>query len=37
MPTETIIALTGILTMFFLFAGVLAWGDHQTRHLPIRK
>lgn len=37
MPTETIILLAAIVAMFFLFAGVLAWGNHQSGSLPQRK
>ena len=37
MPTETIIPLAAIVAMFFLFAGVLAWGNHQSGSLPPRK
>lgn len=37
MPIETIIPLTAIVAIFCLFAGVLAWGNHQTQRLPQRK
>lgn len=33
MPVETIVMLVGIVVAFGAFAGVLAWGDRQTRHL----
>ena len=33
MPLMNILVLMGITTMFVVFAAVLAWGDHQTRHL----
>jgi hypothetical protein len=33
-PTETIIPLAAIVAIFCLFAGVLAWGNHQTERLP---
>lgn len=36
MPTETIIPLAAIVAMFCLFAGALAWGNHQSGHLPPR-
>jgi hypothetical protein len=37
MPLETIILLVVIVTFFSVFAGALAWGEHQTRDLPQRK
>ena len=37
MPTETIIPLAAIVAMFLLFAGVLAWGNHQSGNMPSRK
>lgn len=34
MPTETVIVISGVIAMFVLFAGVLAWTDHRTRGYP---
>jgi archaellin len=36
MPIETIIVVAAIVTMFAVFAGVLAWGAQQTQRLPAR-
>ena len=36
-PTETIVVLAIIVTIFSVFASALAWGDYQTRRLPVRK
>jgi hypothetical protein len=36
-PTETIILIAVIVTIFTTFAGVLAWGERQTRNLPQRR
>jgi len=35
MPMTTAIVVTGIALAFVLFGSVLAWGDRQTRKLPI--
>ena len=32
MPTETAIAIAGIVLAFAVFAGVLAWADFYTRN-----
>jgi hypothetical protein len=37
MPTETIVMIVIVVTIFAVFASVLAWGDAQTRNLPTRK
>ena len=37
MPTETVILLVIIVAIFSVFASALAWGDYQTRRLPVRK
>ena len=37
MPTETIILLVIVVAIFAVFAGVLAWGDRQTRNLSEKK
>jgi hypothetical protein len=34
MPLTTVFGLVGISLVFATFAGALAWGEHQTRHLP---
>ena len=34
MPFTTVFVLVGISLVFATFAGALAWGEHQTRHLP---
>ncbi len=31
MPIESVLVLTGVLSLFALFAVFLAWGDWQTR------
>jgi uncharacterized membrane protein len=31
MPTETIIAISAVLTAFIVFAAALYWAEHQTR------
>lgn len=36
MPTDTIVMLIAVVTMFAVFSGALAWGDWQTRRLPRR-
>lgn len=36
MPTDTVVLLAVIVAIFAVFAGVLAWGDRQTRNLPKR-
>jgi hypothetical protein len=36
-PTETVILLVIIVAIFSVFASALAWGDYQTRRLPVRK
>jgi hypothetical protein len=33
MPTETIIVISAIVTLFVVFGAVLAWADAQTRNL----
>jgi hypothetical protein len=33
MPTETALAVIAISLPFIVFAIVLMWGEHQTRHL----
>jgi hypothetical protein len=30
MPTETAILVAGVVTVFLIFAAVLAWVDHRT-------
>jgi hypothetical protein len=37
MPTETIVMIAIVVTIFVVFASVLAWGDAQTRSLPRRR
>ncbi|MDP2408896.1 MAG: hypothetical protein Q8M26_01285 [Pseudolabrys sp.] len=32
MPTETAIVVAAIVLVFAIFAGTLAWADHQTRN-----
>jgi len=36
MPTDTIVMLAAVVTMFAVFSAALAWGDRQTRRLPPR-
>jgi len=36
-PTETIVMLVIVVAIFSVFAGVLAWGDRQTRGLSQKK
>jgi hypothetical protein len=31
MPIDSILVSAGVVAMFVVFAGVLIWGDHQTR------
>ena len=31
MPIDSILVSAGVVTMFVVFAGVLMWGNHQTR------
>jgi len=31
MPIESILVSASVVAMFVVFAGVLMWGDHQTR------
>jgi hypothetical protein len=31
MPLDAIVVSGGVLVVFFIFAGVLAWADRQTR------
>ena len=31
MPIDSILVSVGVVTMFVVFAGVLMWGDHQTK------
>jgi hypothetical protein len=31
MPVDAMMVSAGVLLMFLLFAGVLLWGDYQTR------
>lgn len=33
MPLSSILVLAGIVAAFSIFGLVLAWGDHQTRHI----
>ena len=33
MPVDAMMVSAGVLLMFLLFAGVLLWGDYQTRSL----
>jgi len=33
MPIDSILVSAAVVTMFVIFAGVLAWGERQTRHL----
>ena len=32
MPLTSVLILSAIVLAFLLFAAVLAWGEHQTRH-----
>lgn len=32
-PTETVIVISIVVLAFVVFAGVLAWGERQTRNL----
>jgi hypothetical protein len=34
MPIDAMIVSGGVLLMFLVFAGVLLWGDYQTRPDP---
>jgi hypothetical protein len=34
MPIDSMLVTAAIVTMFAVFAGVLAWGERQTRSLP---
>lgn len=34
MPIDSMLVAAAIVTMFAVFAGVLAWGERQTRSLP---
>jgi hypothetical protein len=36
-PTETIVLIAVVIGIFSVFGSVLAWGDYQTRRLPMRK
>ncbi len=36
-PIDTVIVVVIIVAIFSVFAAVLAWGDHQTRRLPVKK
>jgi len=36
-PTETIVLIVIIIAIFSVFTTALAWGDYQTRRLPVRK
>ena len=36
MPILSVVVLAGIICAFAFFAGVLMWGEYQTRHL-VRK
>jgi hypothetical protein len=31
MPIDSILVSAGVVAMFVVFAGVLMWGDHQTK------
>ena len=33
MPIDSMLVSVAVVTMFALFAGVLAWGQHQSRPL----
>jgi hypothetical protein len=33
MPITEALVVAGIVAAFFIFAAVLAWAEHQTRHL----
>jgi ureidoglycolate hydrolase len=33
MPLSAILVVAGIVAAFSVFGLVLAWGDHQTRHI----
>jgi hypothetical protein len=33
MPFESMLVAAAVVTMFVIFAGVLAWGERQTRSL----
>jgi hypothetical protein len=37
MPTETIIMIAIVVSIFSVFASVLAWGEAQTRNLPSKR
>ncbi len=34
MPTQTILVVSAVTTMFVSFAVLLAWGDYYTRGFP---
>ena len=37
MPAVDAVIVAAIVVAFLIFAGVLAWAEHQTRHLsPVR-
>jgi hypothetical protein len=36
MPAVDAVIVAAIVTAFVIFAGVLAWAEHQTRDLPAR-
>ena len=33
MPIDSILVAAAVVTIFVVFAGVLAWGERQSRHL----
>jgi hypothetical protein len=34
MPFDAMVLSASVITMFLVFAGVVAWGDYQTRPAP---
>jgi hypothetical protein len=36
MPAVDVVIVAAIVAAFVIFAGVLAWAEHQTRDLPPR-
>ena len=36
MPIDTMLVSAAVISMFLVFAGVLAWGDFQTRPARLR-